>query len=209
MLPTSSRLRRSRASNRGFPLGPAFFRLILTSPENDQTEKLKHGHGRGRHVGKSGGVQDLSGLSRLLADQVAAGLEGGHGAARSVELHRQGHHLEQDSGGEEDYAGVHQAGRLEKEAETREKETLRLSLKVTDLSRLLSKIAEVEGLEEQELRSGRRKKRVVMARKIFCQLAVKKMGYSGATVARFLGVTTSAVNRMAALEEVKNLEEYL
>jgi predicted transcriptional regulator len=35
------------------------------------------------------------------------------------------------------------------------------------------------------------------------------MGYSGAEVARFLGVTTSAVNRLAASEESPNLAEYV
>jgi hypothetical protein len=36
---------------------------------------------------------------------------------------------------------------------------------------------------------------------MLCRLAVRKMGYPGAEVARFLGVTTSAVNRAAASEE--------
>jgi REP element-mobilizing transposase RayT len=95
------------------------------------------------------------------------------------------------------------------EAEAKEKETLRLSSKVTDLFQLSSKIAEGEGLEPQELRTGSRKKHVVKARKLFCQLAVRKMGYSGAAVARFLGVSTSAVNRMAASKDAKNLQGYI
>ena len=32
---------------------------------------------------------------------------------------------------------------------------------------------------------------------MFCQVAVKEYGHSGASVARFLGVTTSLVNRYA------------
>ena len=47
------------------------------------------------------------------------------------------------------------------------------------------------------------------ARKLFCQLAVRKMGYPGAGVARFLGVTTSAVNKAANSEEVSSLKWYL
>jgi predicted transcriptional regulator len=47
-----------------------------------------------------------------------------------------------------------------------------------------------------------------MARRLFCQLAVKEMGYPGAEVARFLGVTTSAVNRLAASEESPELLKY-
>jgi hypothetical protein len=35
------------------------------------------------------------------------------------------------------------------------------------------------------------------------------MGYPGAEVARFLGVTTSSVNRLAISEEAANLKKYL
>ena len=38
-------------------------------------------------------------------------------------------------------------------------------------------------------------KAVVKVRRMFCQIAIKKMGYSGANVARFLGINTSAANR--------------
>lgn len=99
--------------------------------------------------------------------------------------------------------------RLLLEAEDKEKETLRLSRKVPKLTSLIERIVKEEGIEESELRSGIRKKRVVRARKIFCQLAVGKLGYPGAEVARFLGVTTSSVNRLAVAEETPNLGEYL
>jgi hypothetical protein len=35
------------------------------------------------------------------------------------------------------------------------------------------------------------------------------MGYSGANVARFLGITTSAVNRLAVSNELSAIEKYL
>jgi len=35
------------------------------------------------------------------------------------------------------------------------------------------------------------------------------MGYSGAEIARFLGITTSAVNRLASSDELQDLEKYL
>lgn len=57
-----------------------------------------------------------------------------------------------------------------------------------------------------ELRSGSRQKKISRAKRLFCQLAVRKMGYPGAEVARFLGVTTSAVIRAANSEEVPELE---
>jgi hypothetical protein len=99
--------------------------------------------------------------------------------------------------------------RLMSEAEEREKETLRLGREVPDLLSLAKKIVRGEGIEELELRSGIRKRGVVRARRLFCQLAVRRMGYPGAEVARFLGVTTSSVNRLAVSEEVVNLKKYL
>ncbi|UCH08249.1 MAG: transposase [Deltaproteobacteria bacterium] len=99
--------------------------------------------------------------------------------------------------------------RLLSEAEEREKETLRLSLKLPDLRSLAREIATGEGIEENELRSGNRNRDVVRAKRVFCQLAVKKIGYSGAEVARFLGVTTSAVNRLANTEELSDVGRYI
>jgi hypothetical protein len=99
--------------------------------------------------------------------------------------------------------------RLLSEAEAREKETLRLFRKVPDLVTLEREIIKREGIEATELRSGIRKREVVRARRVFCQLAVAKMGYPGAEVARFLGVTTSSVNRMAVSEKVASLTKYL
>jgi uncharacterized protein YijF (DUF1287 family) len=41
-----------------------------------------------------------------------------------------------------------------------------------------------------------------------CQLAVRKMGYPGGEVFRFLGVTTSAVVRGAYFEDLPEIEKY-
>jgi REP element-mobilizing transposase RayT len=95
------------------------------------------------------------------------------------------------------------------EVEKRERETLRIGRRVPELSTLAKRIMEGEGVEEGELRSGVRKRGVVRARRLICQLAVGRMGYSGAEVARYLGVTTSAVNRLAVSEEANNLTKYL
>lgn len=64
-------------------------------------------------------------------------------------------------------------------------------------------------MEEEKVRGGDRRESVVGVRKLFCQMAVRRLGYSGAAVARFLGVTTSLVNRYASSEEVGNLDQYL
>ena len=88
-------------------------------------------------------------------------------------------------------------------------ETLRLNVKILDLPSLANVIGKGEGIEVMELRSGLRKRSVVKTRRIFCQIAVKKMGYSGADVARFLGITTSAVNRLAVSDELPEIERYI
>lgn len=95
------------------------------------------------------------------------------------------------------------------EAGERERETLRLSVRVTDLTSLAREITRGEGVSETELRSGSRRKKISRARRLFCQVAVGKMGYPGAEVARFLGVSTSAVVRVAHLEDLTKIENYL
>jgi putative transposase len=94
------------------------------------------------------------------------------------------------------------------DVEEKVKETLRLKNEIMDLESLVDKICDNEIVEKEELLTGSKKKRVVKCRKIFCQIAVKKMGYSGADVARFLGVTTSAVNRLAVSEKLPDVEKY-
>jgi hypothetical protein len=47
------------------------------------------------------------------------------------------------------------------------------------------------------------------ARRLFCQVAVGRMGYPAAEVARFLGVTTSAVGRASHSESHPEIEKYL
>ncbi|MDL1979374.1 MAG: hypothetical protein LWX52_14995 [Deltaproteobacteria bacterium] len=93
-------------------------------------------------------------------------------------------------------------------AEEKTKETLRLSL-ISDLPSLGMKVCKGEGVDEGALRSGLRKRDVVKSRRIFCQIAVRKMGYSGADVARFLGINASAVNRLAVSDELIEVEKYV
>jgi putative transposase len=95
------------------------------------------------------------------------------------------------------------------EAEEKAKQMLGWKGRVADLQTLLSRKSKKEGVEGQKVRGGDRKGPVVGARKVFCQVAVNRLGYSGAAVARFLGVTTSLVNRYASSEEVGNLDQYL
>ena len=83
----------------------------------------------------------------------------------------------------------------------REEETLRLRRKVISLPELMKLIVTGEKLKEDDLRSGDRRRGAVKARRVFCHLAVRRMGY--------LGVTTSAVNRLAVSGENAEVQKYL
>jgi hypothetical protein len=61
-------------------------------------------------------------------------------------------------------------------------------------------IAADQGITETELRSGSRKRKVSEGRRAFCRASVGELGFPAAGVARFLGVTTSAVVRAAGTE---------
>ena len=78
----------------------------------------------------------------------------------------------------------------------------RASLRLTgvrkSLSLLAQQVCENWGLAMEELRSGSRRQVALEAREEFSQIAVKALGYSGAEVARYLGVTGSCVTRIAA-----------
>jgi len=95
-----------------------------------------------------------------------------------------------------------------REAAQKEKETLRFGRKKLDLSSLANGVAKSMGIEESTLNSGFKGRKIVRARRLFCQVALRKIGYSGAEVARFLGMTTSAVNRLASSESLPELENF-
>ena len=49
--------------------------------------------------------------------------------------------------------------------------------------------------------------RDVKSGRIVCQIAVNNIGYTGADVDRFLGINTSAVNRLAVSDDVSKVEK--
>ena len=89
------------------------------------------------------------------------------------------------------------------------RENLRLTTQRMDLAVLAEKVCEVHGISSGELRSGSRRAEIVKARRVFSLLAVKELGYSGAAVARYLGVTNSCVTRAVSVEEVPQKEKYI
>ena len=81
-----------------------------------------------------------------------------------------------------------------------EKETQRRKGPGMDLGTLARYIATDRGITETELCSGSRMRKVSEARRGFCRASVEELGFPAAAVARFLGVTTSAVVRAARAE---------
>ena len=75
------------------------------------------------------------------------------------------------------------------------KENFRLAPKIMSVSSLAKRVCEVRKIAIGELRSGSRRQEIVEARRILSWLSVKELGYSGAEVARYIGVTTSCVTR--------------
>jgi putative transposase len=142
-----------------------------------------------------------TGLSSAIVPNL---LEGGvirsHGNwSQVVSLRRKGEAVSSDARilGSSDFVD-----RLSSEVGKKEKETLRLFPGKCDLPVLLSRIAAGTHVEGTAVCTVVRTRMVVYARKLLSQIAVRKMGYSGAEVARFLGITTSAVNRLGQSEGV-------
>ena len=81
--------------------------------------------------------------------------------------------------------------------EERQKATLRLRTRVLHLNILTAQVAKKAAVDRSVILLGSRVQSVVSARRTLCYLALKEHGYTGAEVARFLGTTTSSVNRLA------------
>jgi len=75
---------------------------------------------------------------------------------------------------------------------------LRLPREKISLDLLAAWVCEVHGIRSGELLSGSRRREIIEARRIMSRLSVKELGYSGAEVARYLGVTNSCVTRAAS-----------
>ncbi len=75
------------------------------------------------------------------------------------------------------------------------KKNLRLSGRRPDIVQISMRICDDMDISSKELQSGSRRAEIVKARHIVSWIGVKELGYSGAEVARFLGVTNSCVTR--------------
>jgi len=89
------------------------------------------------------------------------------------------------------------------------RENLRLTTPNMDLAVLAEKVCAVHGISSGELRSGSRRAEIVEARRVVSLLAVKELGYSGAAVARYLGVTNSCVTRAVSTKQALQKDNYI
>lgn len=75
------------------------------------------------------------------------------------------------------------------------KKNLRLSGRRIDIQTLAQKICKKYDIAIGELRSGSRRSAVIQARHAMSWIGVRELGYSGAEIARYLGVTNSCITR--------------
>jgi len=78
------------------------------------------------------------------------------------------------------------------------KTNMRLSGKRIDIDTLTENVCKKFNITLSELRSGSRRQPVVKGRQVISWIGVRELGYIGAEVARYLGVTNSAVTRVVA-----------
>ncbi len=83
-------------------------------------------------------------------------------------------------------------------SDQRLKQSLRLGADRPGIDGVCRSVCEKYGVSHGEIRSGSRRHTVVAARTALSWVAVRELGYSGADVARFLGVTNSCVTRSVA-----------
>ena len=91
------------------------------------------------------------------------------------------------------------------EVEKRHADTLRIRNHDIGISEIIQKVAALRGLSVNEIRSGGLRREIRAARNDIAQLAVKELGNSGAEVARYLGVSSSCINRLVAKEKMSDI----
>ena len=87
------------------------------------------------------------------------------------------------------------------------KRNLRLSGQRIDMEAVAEKVALKYDVSMEELTSGNRRSQVVKARRALSWLCVRELGYSGADVARFLGVANSCVTRIISKGKMENTDD--
>jgi len=89
------------------------------------------------------------------------------------------------------------------------KKNLRLSGQRKNIDDLAEKVCEKYNISRGEMRSGSRRHDIVTARGVLSWVAVRELGYSGAEVARYIGVTTSCVTRLVSAAKPPDVEDLI
>lgn len=76
-----------------------------------------------------------------------------------------------------------------------------------DIKALSEKVSGRYDVSIGELRSGGRRRATVKARRAMSLIGVRELGYSGADVARYLGVTNSCVTRMISAAGKQDIDD--
>ncbi len=95
--------------------------------------------------------------------------------------------------------------RILSEADDKVKALFRRGRKKESLESLAKRVCVDHGIHVEELRAGSRRHAVVEARQEMSRLGVIEEGYSGAEIARYLGVTTSCITRPLSARGIKFL----
>lgn len=86
------------------------------------------------------------------------------------------------------------------------KKNLRISGRIIDIKELCDRVCRKNNVSSAELVSGSRRREVVNARRIVSWIGVHELGYSGAEVARHLGVTNSCITRFLTSGEKPDIK---
>jgi len=89
------------------------------------------------------------------------------------------------------------------------KRNLRIAGKRLDLEELCDRVCKKKGVSLAELLSGSRRQELVNARKTVSWIGVKELGYSGAEIARHLGVTNSCITRFISSGNKPDTEDII
>ena len=89
------------------------------------------------------------------------------------------------------------------------KKNLRLSGQRIDIAALAQQVCKKHEISLGELRSGSRRRDVTKARGSISWIAVRELGYSGADVARYLGVTNSCATRFISSWQKPDVDDLI
>ena len=87
------------------------------------------------------------------------------------------------------------------------KKNLRLSGQRINMEAVAEKVVLKYDISIEELTSGSRRRQAARARRALSWICVRELGYSGADVARFLGVANSCVTRIISKGKTEDIDD--